>query len=195
MNRQNSKTKKITTIAILAAISTVLMFIEFPVPFFPPFLSMDFSDVPALFVALALGPAAGVAVELIKCLLHLLATKSAGVGELASFICGATYVYVAGTIYFRKKSRNYAIVAMIIASLLTTVVAALVNLFILLPAYQFLLGMSSSAIVGMAQAVNPAIKSLNQLILYAIIPFNIFKWFLSSLIVYLVYKKLSHYFH
>ncbi|MFA6075071.1 MAG: ECF transporter S component [Negativicutes bacterium] len=195
MNRQQSKTKKITTIGILSAISAILMFVEFPLPFFPPFLNMDFSDVPALFAALALGPAAGVAVELIKCLLHLLATKSAGVGELASFICGAAYVYVAGTIYFVKKTRNNAIFAMLIATLATTLIAALVNIFILLPAYQWLLGISSSAVVSMAQAVNPAVKNINQLILYAIIPFNIFKWFLSSLIVYLVYKKLSHYFH
>ena len=170
------------------------MFVEFPVPFFPPFLNMDFSDVPALFTALALGPAAGVAVELIKCLVHLLATKSAGVGELASFICGAAYVYVAGTIYYLRKSRGNAIVAMTVASLVTTVVAGLVNILILLPAYQLLLGMSSSAIIAMAHAVNPAVNSINQLVLYAIIPFNIFKWFLSSLIVFLVYKKLSHYF-
>lgn len=194
MTRARSRTQKIATVGTLAAIASVLMFIAFPVPFFPPFLNMDFSDVPAVIAAFASGPVSGIAVELIKCLIHLLVTKSAGVGELAAFICGAAYVYVASLIYFTKKTRRRAITAMIVASVLTALVAALVNLFILLPAFKLLLGISDSTLIALAQAVNPAITSIDRLVVYAIIPFNLFKWFMVSLIVYVVYKKLSHYF-
>ena len=38
-----TKTSKITYTAIFAAIATVLMYFEFPIPFMPPFLKVDLS--------------------------------------------------------------------------------------------------------------------------------------------------------
>ena len=54
---QKMKTHKITVTAMLAAVATVLMFLEFPVPFLiPPFVKMDFSELPALLASFSLGP-------------------------------------------------------------------------------------------------------------------------------------------
>ena len=82
----NSKiglTKYISVVGIMSAIGFVLMMLEFPLPFLiPGFIKFDFSELPALITAFAYGPLSGVLVCLVKNLLHLFFTTSAGVGEL-----------------------------------------------------------------------------------------------------------------
>ena len=68
----NSRLNKQIKIALLAAIAVVLMYFEFPIPGFPPFLKIDLSDIPALIGSFALGPIAGVVIELIKIILFTL---------------------------------------------------------------------------------------------------------------------------
>ena len=72
--------------AVLAALSCVLMYLEFSVPFVPSFLKMELSDLPALIAAFAYGPVAGVLVGLIKNLVHLPVTTTGFAGELANFL-------------------------------------------------------------------------------------------------------------
>ena len=40
--------KRLITISMLSAIAFILTFIKFPLPFLPPYLTLDFSDVPTL---------------------------------------------------------------------------------------------------------------------------------------------------
>ena len=96
-------TGTITMTALLAAISYVLAFLEFPVPLSPSFARMDLSDLPALIGAFAFGPVTGVMIESIKNILQLLSTSTGGIGELANFLMGASYVLTAGFIYKYKK--------------------------------------------------------------------------------------------
>ena len=70
--RQTASFRRIRTmtmISLLAAVAFVFAFFEFPVPLSPAFARMDLSDFPALVGAMALGPWAGVLVELVKNLL------------------------------------------------------------------------------------------------------------------------------
>ena len=98
-----SYVRRLVVTAVLSALSAALMYLEFSVPVVPSFLKYDFSDLPALIAAFGVGPLAGVAVELIKNLIHLPMTATGGVGELANFIIGVCYVLPAGLIYrFRK---------------------------------------------------------------------------------------------
>ena len=99
-------TRTITMTALLAAISYVLAFLEFPVPLSPSFARMDLSDLPALIGAFAFGPVTGVMIELIKNILQLLSTSTGGIGELANFLMGTSYVLAAGFIYKYKKTKN-----------------------------------------------------------------------------------------
>ena len=99
-------TRTITMTALLAAISYVLAFFEFPVPLSPSFARMDLSDLPALIGAFAFGPVTGVMIELIKNILQLLSTSTGGIGELANFLMGASYVLAAGFIYRYKKEKE-----------------------------------------------------------------------------------------
>ena len=73
MSNTINKTRKLVEIGMLGAIATVLMLFEFPIPFIaPPFYELDFSEVPVLVGAFALGPVAGATIELVKILINLM---------------------------------------------------------------------------------------------------------------------------
>ena len=84
--------RAITMTALLSAIAYILAFIEFPVPLSPSFAKMDLSDFPALIGAFAFGPISGLLIELVKNTLQLLTTSTGGIGEIANFLMGASYV-------------------------------------------------------------------------------------------------------
>ena len=104
--KSRSKVRTIVQVAMLGAISTVLMLFEFPLPFLaPPFYELDFSEVPVLIDAFAMGPVAGIAIEAVKVLLNFVlnGTITAGVGEVANFIVGCAFLLPASFLYRRKK--------------------------------------------------------------------------------------------
>ena len=98
--------RTITMTALLSAIAYILAFAEFPVPLSPAFARMDFSDFPALIGAFAFGPVAGLLIELVKNALQLFSTSTGGVGELANFLMGASFVFTAGLIYGCHKAKK-----------------------------------------------------------------------------------------
>ena len=107
MKTQKISTRVMAGSAMLSAVAVVLQYLEFPVPFLmPPFIKFDFSDLPALIGAFAYGPLSGVIIELIKNLIHCLATKSATVGELSNFMLGAVFTFSAGMIYKHNKTKG-----------------------------------------------------------------------------------------
>ena len=99
---ERSRTRTLTQIAMLGAVAGVLMNFEFPIPFLAPsFYQLDFSEIPVLIGSFAMGPLAGVVIELVKILVHLVTkgTMTAGVGDVANFILGCAFVIPAGLIY------------------------------------------------------------------------------------------------
>ena len=101
-----AKTKTVTGIAMLSALAYILMFFEVPIPMLlPSFIKMDFSELPALIAAFAYGPISGVAVCLIKNLIHLMNTQTGGVGELVNFALGTIFVMTAGAIYKKNHTK------------------------------------------------------------------------------------------
>ena len=104
------KTHKLAVTAMLAAAATVLMALDFPIPFLiPPFVKMDFSELPALLAAFSIGPLSGAAVCLVKNLINLAMSSTNGVGELCNFLLGVCFVIPAGLIYQYKKTRMGAL--------------------------------------------------------------------------------------
>ena len=90
--------RMLTMTAVLSAIAFVLAFFEFPVPLSPSFARMDLSDLPALVGAFAYGPVAGILIELVKNALQMFTSSTGGIGELANFIMGSSFVAAAGRI-------------------------------------------------------------------------------------------------
>ena len=200
----NSETKAVTgkskvgvrrmvQIAMLAAVAVILMAFEIPLPFAPAFYKIDFSEVPVLVGCFALGPTAGIVIELLKIVLHMLihGTQTAGVGDLGNFLVGCAFVLPAAIIYKKKKTRAHAIAGMATGTVFMVVAGCFINAFVLLPTYAKAFGMPIDALVGMGTAVNSHINSLTTFVMFAVAPFNLLKGVLVSLIVYLIYKKIS----
>ena len=63
----NNKVQKMVSIAMLAAIGTVLQFVAFPIMPAFSFLKIDFSDIPILLGMFLYGPLAGVITAFVRC--------------------------------------------------------------------------------------------------------------------------------
>ena len=185
-------TRQLTTIAILAAISAVLFMVEIPVVLF---YKLDFSNLPVLLGAFAMGPGPATLILLIKSLLGLLHTSSQGVGELADFLMGFAMILPAGLIYQRHKTRKGALIGLVVGTLAATVAGVLSNLWLMIPFYGAVYGMPVEQIVSMGQALIPAIQDEWGFVLLITGPFNLVKWILISVVTLLVYKSLSPLLH
>ncbi len=192
-NKASNKTKVLVKTSMLSVIAFVLMMLESQIPFFPEFLKIDLSDLPAIIAGLAMGPLAGVSVEAVKNILHLLMTSTGGVGELANFLVGSSFVVPAALIYKHHKSRTSALIGFGAGILGMAVAGALANYYIILPFYSKIFPIE--AVIAMSAKANPAIKDMWSLILYGIVPFNIFKGLVLSLVTLAVYKRISRMLH
>jgi riboflavin transporter FmnP len=162
------------------------MLIEFAVPFFPSFLKIDASDLPALIGSMAMGPLAGVLIELVKNLLHLLRTSTGGVGEMANFLVGSAFVLPVGIISKKSKNLKGYLMGVSLGAIFMTAAACICNYYILIPLYSAF--MPLEAILEMAKTANSAVVDLKTLIIFAVAPFNLLKAFLVSLIGYRLFR-------
>lgn len=180
-------------IGMLGGVATLLMLFEIPLWFAPSFYEIDLSEVAVLVGAFAMGPLAGIMIETIKILLNFIlnGTVTAGIGEFANLLLGISLVVPAGILYRRKKTKKGAAAGLLVGTLTMTLIGSLVNAFVLLPVYATAFGMPMEALVGMGTAVNPAITGLGTFVLFAVVPFNILKGIVVSIVTLLIYKKLS----
>ena len=139
-----------TRCGILAAMAVILYYIEIPVV---AFYKLDLSTLPAILAGFAMGPLPGVAVVVIKNLVHMLGTSTACVGEMADIIMSSCFIIPASLIYRRRKDRKSAVLSMAVGTVLMTIAGVLVNYFILIPAYQTLMNLPLEVIVGMGTKV------------------------------------------
>ncbi len=188
-----SKTRWLVTTAMFAAVASVLMFIETPLPLMPPFLKLDPSMLPILIGSFILGPAAGTAMALIKAFVHVFSSTTGGVGELADFLMTAAFAVTASLVYRRCHTKKGAAAACAAGTLALTAMGVAANYFLLIPFYAKIMPME--AIFSACAAVNPSITGMSGYLLYGVIPFNLIKGTLVSLLTFPVYKKMSKQIH
>ena len=181
--------RTISMTAMLSAVAYLLAFVEFPVPLSPSFARMDLSDLPALIGAFAFGPFSGLLIELVKNTLQLLTTSTGGIGEIANFLMGASYVVTAGFIYTRHKTKKKALLACIAASFVMGAAAALANYFILLPLFETFMPLDQ--LIASFGAFLPFIHTKLDIVLFNALPFNILKALVIGGVTMLIYKKLA----
>ncbi|MCR4594092.1 MAG: Gx transporter family protein [Clostridiales bacterium] len=191
--KRRNRNVRIAVTAILSAVAAILQFIEFPIPVMPPFVKLDFSDLPALIGTFALGPQYGVLIELVKNLLHLPFGTSAGVGELCNFMFGAVFTLTAGLIYKYKKTRAGAVIASVMGALLMAAVSLPLNYWIVYPAYVKIYGMPMEAIIGEYNKILPDTNSLIKALCIFNLPFTFVKGLFDVIICFCIYKPLSPY--
>jgi len=193
-NRKNQQLRKITVTAIMSALGFVLMLFGDAVklPFMPSFIKLDLAELPALITSFAFGPAWGVAVCLVKNLLHLMTSfgNSFGIGELSNFLLGASFVAVAGIVYKKNHNRKFALIGALAGDVAMGVACVVANNFITYPLYEHFI-VPKEAILGMYQVIAPSVDSYIKGILMFNVPFTMFKGLLSVAITFIIYHKLS----
>ncbi|WP_080845414.1 ECF transporter S component [Cytobacillus gottheilii] len=175
--------KAFVAIGMLSSIAYVLMLLNFPLPPFPNFLMIDFSDIPALIAALIFGPLAGILVELFKNILDYFMTGSATgvpVGHISNFLAGILFVLPAYYIFNRLKSKKGMTIGLISGSIIMAIMMSVLNYLVILPAYTFFLN---------APAMSA--PEMRTMIVTGILPFNIVKGLLIAAVFMLIYSKMS----
>lgn len=173
---KKSRTNFIVKVGVFSAIAFVLQVIGSLMSIkIAGFLEVEISDLPAIIIALAMGPWAGVCVELIKNLLHCTMSSTGFVGELANFAVNGVFVFVCGMMYRRNKTKKNAVIALVAATVIMAGASILTNLFIMLPLYL------------------PAFSFADKLnlTLTTILPFNLCRGAALSVITMVIYKKIS----
>ncbi|QDP40943.1 ECF transporter S component [Radiobacillus deserti] len=178
---QSSKLFKLIILALLGTISMVLMFLNFPLPFLPQYLKIDFSEVPALLAALVFSPGAGLIVEGIKNLLYLVYTGAGDpIGVIANFLAGALFLLPVSILYHRYKGVKSLVSGLATGTVVMAIGMGVLNYFLILPAYTMFMGM---------EAMTPAIKWAS--VIAGITPFNFLKGLVISLLFVPLFIKLK----
>ena len=191
--KEVTKARRISYIAMFSVLAAVLMYLEIPLFFAPSFYELDFSEVPVLICTFYLGPTAGVTAELVKVILKIFlkGTTTAFVGDFANFVVGCAFILPASIIYHMKKTKKTAILGMVIGTITMTIFGSLFNAVYLLPKFSQLYGLPLDAIISMGTEINGAINSVSTLVLFCVVPFNLLKGALVSLITGLLYKRVE----
>ncbi|MBT2726321.1 ECF transporter S component [Bacillus sp. ISL-75] len=166
------------SIGMLSSIAFLLMLIQFPLPLFPNFLFVDFSDIPALIATLIFGPIAGILVEFFKNVLNYIQTGSftgIPVGHIANFAAGIVFILPTYFVYNRLKTRKGMTLALIAGTAIMAVMMSLLNYFFILPAYTALMGF----------------PDMRNLVVPAILPFNLIKGVMMSSIFMLLFIRMQ----
>ena len=175
LHMMNKNVKVLVKIGVLSAIAYILQFLGSVIGInVGGFLTVEISDLPALLGCFALGPVAGVVIELIKNILHCAITSTGFVGEFANFTINGLFVLTAGLIYKYNRTLKGAVLGMIVGTLVMTLSAMLINLYVMLPMYM------GGADFG---------ARLN-IVIYTITPFNFCRGIVLSLITLVLYKRL-----
>lgn len=184
---QNISLFKITKIAVFAALSAVFMiFMQFPIIPAAPFLKYDPSDIPALIVSFALGPLSGVCVVAVKEIIFALTRFNAHdvIGIPMDFVASGTFVFVSGFIYHKNKTKLNVVMALSCAAVVMTAVMSFLNYFIV-PVYMKLFVPNFNISGG----------KLIKIVIAGVIPFNLIKGAINSIVTFFVYKKISKTLH
>ncbi|UJS28933.1 ECF transporter S component [Macrococcoides canis] len=171
-----NKTRRLITVSLLSAVAFLLMFLKFPLPFLPPYLTIDLSDIPAIIALFTVGPLGAVGVEIIKNLLNFLVNMADPIGPAANFLAGTSFIL---TLYAVTKGRKQRLIAgFLCATIVMTIVMSIMNYFVLLPLYGMIMNFSDIA------------NNLKVIITAGIIPFNIIKGILLAILSIILLKVL-----
>lgn len=191
MNKNNIK--RMTTIAVMSALSCVLYIVgpKFNVPIFPSFLDIHFSMLPILILCFMNGWIDGLIAVTVRCLIKLPFGSTSGIGELSDFVIGAVVVLSCGLFNHIFKERKYKNAILFVVGVLSWIIGAAISNSFSLPFYIHLAG--KEGILGACSMI-PGITSENlvsRYYLFAVIPFNFLLGSATMLVTIIVHKRLK----
>ncbi len=170
-------TKQLVVMAMLAAVSIVFVsVIHFPLFPAAPFLEYDPADIPILIGTFMYGPIAGFLLTVIVSFIQG-STVSAGsgiIGIVMHIVATGSCALIAGSIYYRNKTKKTAMIALLVGALTMTAAMVLMNL-ILTPIF---MGTPMEVVLPMIVPI--------------ILPFNLLKSGINCVITFILYKSISH---
>ncbi|HBK86868.1 MAG TPA: hypothetical protein DDZ53_12650 [Firmicutes bacterium] len=169
-----SNVRNLVMISLLTAMSLVLMYaIQIPLLPAAPFLKWDPSDLPNVLGGVILGPWAAVIITFIKCLLFLLFKGTSGpIGSFMAFASGIALAVPCSIIY-RRWSNHYGLLfGLATGTVVLTITMVLVNYYWALGVY----GIPAELHLGLVKTT--------------VLPFNLLRGILSSVLIYPVYLAL-----
>lgn len=175
MKNTSPDVRRLTTLALLAAVAVVLVaIIHFPLLPAAPFLEYDPADIPILIGTFLFGPAAGLALTVAASVLQgLTVSASSGViGIVMHIFATGSFVLAAGNWYKKRRTRKAAVAALALGTLAMTAAMCVWNL-VFTPIF---MGQSVQDVMGM--------------LLPVFIPFNLLKAGVNSVVTFLVYKPI-----
>lgn len=172
-NTNRWSTKQLVTMALMCAISILLSFIEFPIMPAASFLKLDIALVPSSVVGFAYGAGPGVLVGIVSAVAHGAITGN-WVGCLMNIIVTIAFIVPASAIYKRNRTFKGAVIALVVATICLVVGAIIANLIV----DPLFYGMPFETVAG--------------LVVPAILPFNVIKGVVISILTALVYKSISN---
>ena len=179
MKNQKLKLRAFVTVAMLSSLAFILMLLNFPLPYLPPYLQIDFSDIPALIAAITMGPLAGILVELIKNMLDWLfsgAPTGVPVGHMANFATGLLFILPVYYIYKKIPSLKGIVIGTIVGTVVMSVGMSILNLVAFLPMYSYFLGWGTF--------------DLKETIVLGILPFNLIKGIMLMIVAFLLFRTM-----
>jgi len=180
MGKSTYKFQAVVGVSIFAALGTILMFFEFPILLWMPFLKVDLSDVVVLIGTFAYGPVGGILIALIKSMVHVIVTGSgvAGlIGSGAAFL-GSVAMLIPFNYFWKREHRTGAVIA---GTVSMTFFMSILNYVLIMPLYMNVVGMKLN-------------MSLSQYVATGVIPFNIVKALIISAAVIIVYPRIKGHF-
>lgn len=170
---KNKTLRKLTTTAMLAAVSVILGYFAFPI--FPqvPFLEYDLCDVAILIASLSFGPVYGVCSSLVTAVFQAFVLGKNNVyGFIMNVISTTAFVLPAAIIYFKNKTKKTAVIGLAAGTVIMTAVMVCFN-YLITPHF---MGVSVSVI----HTLMPFIAL-----------FNFIKSTANSLITFFIYKHIG----
>ena len=177
-NSSKFSTAMVAKLAMMTAVSIVLLLLV-RIPFPPaPFLVYDPADVPIYITAFAYGPVAGLIVTFVVCIIQAFMLGGDGLyGFLMHFVATGIVAVVIGLMYAKCKTKKRAVISLVVGVLVAVVVMCFMNLLVT-PLY---MGAPREAVVAMIPT--------------AIIPFNLLKAGLNAVLTFILYKRVSGFLH
>lgn len=166
-------TQQLVTMALMCAVGAIFSFVQIPLIPAAPFLTYDPSLVPAMVSGFAYGAGPGIAVGALAAVIHGLVTGE-WVGTLMNIVATVCYVLPAALIYGRGRTYPRAIVGLVVSVVAATAAAVVANLTIGVAFWY-----------GSPDVIVP-------LVVPALIPFNLVKTVLNSVLTLGVYKAVSN---
>ena len=174
---KNSKLIRLAQMSLLAAIAVVLvMLVHFPLIPSMPFLQYDMADVPILMASLLFGPWAGLVILFVVSAIQAFLFGGDGwVGLVMHFVASGALVVCTGLFYRYKHQHKllWAALGMTLGTIAMALIMIPMNLIFTVHVY----GTPQDVVMAM--------------IFPGILPFNLIKGGLNSLLAMLLFKALS----